>query len=55
MYLSGVDVLTASKQAGHSDIKITMEIYTHLDNEFEERSIDKLDKYLSDGCQMGVG
>lgn len=55
MYMSGVDVLTASKQAGHSDIKITMEIYTHLDSEFEKKSIDKLDKYLAEGCQMGVG
>lgn len=54
MYLSGVDVLTASKQAGHSDVKLTMEIYTHLDEEFKKKSIVKLDEYLGEGCRMGV-
>lgn len=53
MYLSGVDVLTAAEQAGHSDIKVTMGIYTHLDAEYKQRSMEKLDNYL-DGCQMGV-
>ena len=53
MYLSGVDVLTAAEQAGHSDPKITMEIYTHLDSEYKKRTMEKLDSYI-DGCQMGV-
>ena len=53
MYLSGVDVLTAAEQAGHSDIKVTMGIYTHLDAEYKQRTMEKLDNYL-DGCQMGV-
>ena len=47
MYLSGVDVLTAAQQAGHSDIKVTMGIYTHLDKEHTQKNIDKLDKYLA--------
>lgn len=54
MYLSGVDVLTAAEQAGHSDVKITMEIYTHLDAEYKKRTMDKLDYYVKHGCQMGV-
>ncbi len=46
MYLSGVDVLTAAQQAGHGDIKVTMDIYTHLDKEFKSKNIDKMNKYL---------
>lgn len=53
MYLSGVDVLTAAEQAGHSDVKITMEIYTHLDKEYKKRTMAKLDDYLY-GCQADV-
>lgn len=54
MYLSGVDVLTAAAQAGHSDPKITMDIYTHLDAEYKQRTMEKLDYYIIHGCQMGV-
>ena len=31
LYVSGVDVVTASKLMGHSNIKTTVAIYTHLD------------------------
>lgn len=37
---------TAAQQAGHADIKVTMDIYTHLDKEFKTKNIDKLDSYL---------
>lgn len=47
MYLSGVDVRTAADQAGHSDTKVTMEIYTHLSAEFKKKNISKLEEYLS--------
>lgn len=53
LYFAGVDVLTAKEQAGHSDIKTTMEIYTHLDNQHKSRQINKLNDYIN-GCQMGV-
>lgn len=46
MYLSGVDVLTAKEQAGHADVKTTLEIYTHLDAKFKRSNMDKLDLYL---------
>lgn len=46
MYLAGVDVLTAKEQAGHADIKTTMAIYTHLDEKYKKKSINKLDEYL---------
>ena len=47
LYLSGVDVLTAKEQLGHSDIKTTLDIYTHLDQEYKQKSIDKLDDYIA--------
>ena len=54
MYLAGVDVLTAKQQAGHSDIKVTMDIYTHLDSEHQNRSMEKLNDYLARGVKGGV-
>ena len=46
MYLAGVDVLVASKQMGHADITTTLNIYTHLDEEYGKNDISKMDKYL---------
>lgn len=58
LYLAGVDILTAKDQLGHADVKTTMEIYTHLDDQYKRRSMDKLDSYLndknSDASQMQV-
>ena len=55
LYMAGVDVLTAKEQAGHSDIKTTMGIYTHLDSEHKKHNISKLDEYLEkDAGQMQV-
>ncbi len=54
MYMAGVDILTAKEQAGHEDIETTMEIYTHLDEKFKKKNINKLDAYLStNGGQDG--
>lgn len=56
LYLAGVDVLTAKEQMGHSDIKTTMSIYTHLDSVHKKHNISKLDDFLisDDACQMPV-
>ena len=54
MYLAGVDVLTAKQQAGHSDIKVTMDIYTHLDAEHQNKSMEKLNNFLSMGVKGSV-
>lgn len=48
MYLAGIDVLTAKEQAGHADIKTTMEIYTHLDSVHKRKQVDKLDEFFGD-------
>ena len=46
LYLAGVDVMTAKEQAGHADIKTTMQIYTHLDKKYKVKQIDKLNDFL---------
>lgn len=51
LYMSGVDMMTAAKQAGHSDVKTTMDIYTHLDAEHVRKNIEKLDEYLGEYMQ----
>jgi len=47
LYLSGVDIMTAKEQLGHADIQTTLNIYTHLDSEYKEKKIQKLDEFLS--------
>ena len=54
LYLAGVDVLTAKDQLGHSDIKTTLSIYTHLDQIHKRKSMSKLDEYLMDKSGMQV-
>lgn len=47
LYISGVDVVTASKLMGHSNVKTTIVIYTHLDEMMLTKSVDKLSDYIS--------
>ena len=54
LYLSGVDAVTARDQMGHSDIKTTLEIYTHLDKKYKIRHMENLDRFLMDASQMQV-
>ena len=46
LYEAGVDVLTAKELMGHSDIKTTLGIYTHLSREHKEKDITKLNDFL---------
>lgn len=48
LYDAEVDVLTAQKLLGHSDVKTTLGIYTHLSKEKEAHNIDKLNRFLSE-------
>lgn len=47
LYDSGVDVLSAQKFLGHSDIKVTLGIYTSLSEKRQEKSIENLNKFLA--------
>lgn len=53
LYKAGVDVLTAKALLGHSDVKTTLGIYTHLDNEFKMKNISKLNDFLKGGSEVG--
>ena len=47
LYHSGVDIKSASELLGHTNIEITMNIYTHLMNEHKVISISKYDQFLN--------
>lgn len=51
MYEAGIDVLTAKEQMGHSDVKTTLAIYTHLDSQHKKKNVSKLNDYLSTGTE----
>ena len=46
LYKSNVDVLTAKELLGHSDVKTTLGIYTHLDEKYKKINIIKFDNYI---------
>lgn len=48
LYCSGVDVLSAQKLLGHSDVSTTLSIYTHLDDTKMNISISAFCDYISD-------
>jgi integrase len=54
LYFAGVDILTAKDQLGHADIKTTLNIYTHLDQQYKRKSMEKLNVFLNDASQMQV-
>lgn len=47
LYKSGVDALPASEFMGHSNIQITLDIYTHLDKEETDKNIGCLNNYIN--------
>lgn len=46
LYSANVDVLTSQKWLGHSDVKVTLGIYTHLSETKKKISSEKLDAYI---------
>lgn len=46
LYDAGVDPLTAREMLGHTDIKTTLSIYTHLSDEKRKKDTQKFDSYL---------
>lgn len=47
LYRAGVDVKTAQYLLGHSDYKVTMNIYTDFDNTSKIESANKLNEFMS--------
>lgn len=52
MFEAGIDALTAKEQLGHSDIKTTLSIYTHLSAQHKELQVNKLDEFLKGGSKV---
>lgn len=46
LYLSGTDPLTASKLLGHSSVQLTLDIYTHLDEQYKTLDITNFNNFL---------
>lgn len=46
LYYSGISVKKAQQIMGHKSLKVTLEIYTHLDEEQEGNTSQKLNDYL---------
>ncbi len=47
LYRAGVDLKTAQYLLGHSDIRMTAEIYTHIGEQDVAKSADKISEYFS--------
>ena len=48
LYDAGVDVKSAQKFLGHSDIRVTLKIYTHLFDDKEQAAVDVLNKHFGE-------
>lgn len=48
LFDANVDVKSAQRFLGHDDIEVTLEIYTHLSEMKEEKSIEALDSHLDE-------
>ena len=48
LYDAGVDVKSAQKFLGHSDIQVTLKIYTHLSEGKEQAAVDALNRHLGE-------
>ena len=51
LFDAGVDVKSAQKFLGHTDIEVTLSVYTHLSKFKEDTAIDALNAHLNK-CQM---
>lgn len=47
LFMAGVSVKDVQVRLGHKDVKITLEIYTHVTNKSKTESIDKFQNYLN--------
>ena len=52
LYNAGIDLKTAQYLMGHTDIKVTANIYTHIENGVTISAAQKLEEFLS-GSQAG--
>lgn len=46
LFDAGIDVKTAQSWLGHTDVKTTLDIYTHLSNMRQEQSVSKWNEFI---------
>lgn len=46
LYKAGIDIKQAQQWTGHKDVKVLLNIYTHLDSQDNQKSIDKVNQFL---------
>ena len=46
LYKAGIDVKQALQWTGHKDLRVLLDIYTHLDSQDNQKSIDKVNQFL---------
>ncbi len=46
LYKAGIDIKQAQQWLGHKDIKVLLDVYTHLDSQDNQNSIDKVNAFL---------
>lgn len=46
LHKAGIDIKQAQVWTGHKDIKVLLNIYTHLDSQDNQKSIDKVNQFL---------
>lgn len=47
LHKAGIDIKQAQQWMGHKDVKVLLNIYTHLDAQDNQKSIEKMNKFLS--------
>lgn len=48
LYYSGISLKEAQRIMGHASVETTLRIYTHLDEQEEKGTVDKLNKYIGE-------
>ena len=52
IYYAGIDIKMAQYLLGHSNINITLEIYTHLDKDNINTSVEKINSFIKSGQKV---
>lgn len=47
LHKAGIDIKQAQIWTGHKDVRVLLNIYTHLDSQDNQKSIDKVNQFLS--------
>lgn len=54
LYTAGISQMTVKNQMGHSDVRTTLQVYTHPDADYDEKEMQKLNAYFNK-CGSNVG